>query len=532
MVAQWLRLISARSGFSRDPTYRGASEGDVAMVGTEVTFSLLGPLRAWRGGDELDLGPPQQRGVLGLMLLNAGRPVDMEVMVDRLWGQGSPSTARETVRTYLSRLRRVLPAGDGGSLIESGRAGHALPVAANALDLTVFEDRRARARAARDHGDDSEAADLLRAALELWQGPALSGTHGKFVRPERARLDQLRVVALQDRIALDLELGRHSEVLAELASLVVTYPLQEKLHELQMLALYREARQADALAVYRDIRERLAQELGIEPGRGLRDLHQRILRADPNLNPPPAVAPALRPESHKSGPIQPEQKVTKLAVPRRLLGERLRERRDSGFVGRADERALFASALADRSAFVTLFLYGSVGIGKSALVRRLADDAAEAGRTVLQVDGRLIGSSKAEFVARTESATHESKVVLLLDSFEHCESLEPWLREEFLPQLPDDVLVVIASRNPPSLMWQTDATWSGSLRIEVVRDLAPADADALLDERGLAPELRRQAMRFVGGHPLALCVAAENAARDSGNGTFTRSGTQLRMLNP
>jgi len=181
---------------------------------------------------------------------------------------------------------------------------------------------------------------------------------------------------------------------------------------------------------------------------------------------------------------------------------------------------------------VTLFLYGSVGIGKSALVRRLADDAAEAGRTVLHVDGRLIGSSKAEFIARTESATHESKVVLLLDSFEHCESLEPWLREEFLPQLPDDVLVVIASRNPPSLMWQTDATWSGSLRIEVVRDLAPADADALLDERGLAPELRRQAMRFVGGHPLALCVAAENAARDSGNGTFTRSGTQLRMLNP
>jgi len=208
------------------------------VVAAGVEFSVLGPVRAWRDGREVDLGSPQQCGVLGLLLLGGGRPVAVETLVDQLWGELAPSSARETVRTYLSRLRRTLPAGESGSMIDSGRGGYALPLGPDSLDLLVFEDRVARARRARADGDNAAAAGLLREALALWRGPALAGARGKFVAHERARLDQLRLVALEERLALDLDLGRHGEVLAEVASLVVGYPLQERLRELQMLALY------------------------------------------------------------------------------------------------------------------------------------------------------------------------------------------------------------------------------------------------------------------------------------------------------
>jgi DNA-binding SARP family transcriptional activator len=608
----------------------------MVVVAAEVRFSVLGPVRAWREGRELDLGSPQQCGVLGLLLLGGGRPVAVETLVDQLWGELAPSSARETVRTYLSRLRRALPGPEGGSLIESGRGGYALPVAPEALDLVVFEDRVARARSARSEGDTTAAAGLLREALALWRGPALAGARGRFVTHERSRLDQLRLVALEERLALDLDLGRHGEVLAELASLVIGYPMQERLRELQMLALYRCARQADALEVYRGVRGLLDRELGIEPGPDLRALHGRMLRADPLLDLPAAgraalaptavtpsgtlpsgtlpsgtsqsrpsqssaaltdtvpariasaqgapatvlagrraadpagrpvaattaqpgaraeFAPSTPPDTRQGTPpdTQPDtqpgtppyaqrgtspstppaappgtQPGTPLAGPtpvgsrsgsppgtgRGLLADRLQAVRERGFVGRAAERALFGSALAGwPSAFVTLFLHGPGGVGKSTLLRRLADDAVTAGRTVLRVDGRLVTSSTAAFTEAAGSAAETSNLVLLIDNFEHCRTLESWLREDFLPQLPEDVLVVIAGRNPPSPSWRTDPSWAGALRVEALRDLAPADAAALLLARGVAPELHESLLQFAGGHPLALTLAAEVAAQ-------------------
>ncbi|MDT7752711.1 MAG: hypothetical protein QOD96_6373, partial [Pseudonocardiales bacterium] len=276
----------------------------MVVVAAEVRFSVLGPVRAWREGRELDLGSPQQCGVLGLLLLGGGRPVAVETLVDQLWGELAPTSARETVRTYLSRLRRALPGPEGGSLIESGRGGYALPVAPEALDLAVFEDRVARARSSRAEGDTAPAAGLLREALALWRGPALAGARGRFVAHERTRLDQLRLVALEERLALDLDLGRHGEVLAELASLVIGYPLQERLRELQMLALYRCARQADALEVYRSVRSLLDRELGIEPGPDLRALHERMLRADPVLDLPAAGRAPTSPPSGQRAAVR------------------------------------------------------------------------------------------------------------------------------------------------------------------------------------------------------------------------------------
>ncbi|MDT7776683.1 MAG: hypothetical protein QOC67_5607 [Pseudonocardiales bacterium] len=596
----------------------------MVVVAAEVRFSVLGPVRAWREGRELDLGSPQQCGVLGLLLLGGGRPVAVETLVDQLWGELAPTSARETVRTYLSRLRRALPGPEGGSLIESGRGGYALPVAPEALDLAVFEDRVARARSSRAEGDTAPAAGLLREALALWRGPALAGARGRFVAHERTRLDQLRLVALEERLALDLDLGRHGEVLAELASLVIGYPLQERLRELQMLALYRCARQADALEVYRGVRSLLDRELGIEPGPDLRALHERMLRADPVLDlpaagraptippsgqraavregagqvgtglastasastapattalvstalvntapattgpvstglvstepagtglggtglarrpagepdypPTPAVAawPSSRTESAPSSASYISTTAPPSTAPagpppansgpnsapgagRGVLADRLQAVRERGFVGRAAERALFGSALAGwPSAFVALFLHGPGGVGKSTLLRRLADDAVTAGRTVVRVDGRLVASSTAAFTAAAGSTVVTSDLVLLIDNFEHCQALESWLREDFLPQLSEDVLVVIAGRNPPSPSWRTDPSWAGALRVEQLRDLAPSDAAALLLVRGVAPELHESLLQFAGGHPLALTLAAEVAAQ-------------------
>ena len=570
----------------------------MVVVAAGVEFSVLGPVRAWRDGREVDLGSPQQCGVIGLLLLGGGRPVAVEALVDQLWGELAPSSARETVRTYLSRLRRALPAGESGSMIDSGRGGYALPLAPGSLDLLVFEDRVARARRARADGDNAGAAGLLREALALWRGPALAGARGKFVANERARLDQLRLVALEERLALDLDLGRHAEVLAELASLVVGYPLQERLRELQMLALYRCARQADALEVYRSVRGLLDRELGIEPGPDLRALHERMLRADPALDlasgagssvvistvsisaagisantvvagvpGSPVVAGAVVAGSVVADPpvasgstvvagstvgagstvAEPAEqlpvvvvgnpgseldivanpvrstavspRISGTFVPRStpgrgVLADRLQAVRERGFVGRTAERALFGSALAGwPSAFVTLFLHGPGGVGKTTLLRRLADDATAAGRTVLRVDGRLVSSSTSAFSSAAGSALNIPNLVLMIDNFEQCQALESWLREDFLPQLPEDVLVVIAGRNPPSPSWRTDPSWAGALRVETLRDLAPADAAALLLARGVAPELHESLLGFAGGHPLALTLAAEVASR-------------------
>jgi DNA-binding SARP family transcriptional activator len=260
-----------------------------------VEFSVLGDLRARRGGDQLYLGSPQQRGVLALLLLRAGRLVSAEDLVDRMWGVNPPSSARVTLRTYVSRLRRSLDDPRlAQSVIESTPGGYRLPITSETLDLAVFEARVDQARIARSAGDTAQASALLRAALTLWRGYPLAGVHGQFVERERERLDQLRLAVLEERIALDLELGRGEDLVSELTGLVNAHPFRERLLELLMLALYRASRQADALHEYQRIRALLSQELGIEPGPRLRALHQQILQS---------AAELLAPDPAWSSPI-------------------------------------------------------------------------------------------------------------------------------------------------------------------------------------------------------------------------------------
>ncbi|MGW0869842.1 AfsR/SARP family transcriptional regulator [Streptomyces sp. NPDC002740] len=257
-----------------------------------LRFDVLGPVRARRGDERLATGSPQQRALLAALLLREGRTATAAELIDALWGEDPPSQALAAVRTYASRLRKVL---DPGVLVsESG--GYAVRVpSAGALDLAVAQEWAAHAEKARSAGDLSHAREVLNRTLGLWDGEALAGVPGPYAEAQRVRLEEWRLGLLESRLDMDLEQGCHAEAVSELTALTAAYPLRERLRELLMLALYRSGRQAEALAVYADTRRLLAEELGVDPRAGLRQLQRRILQADPELAEPsaPVAEPAV-----------------------------------------------------------------------------------------------------------------------------------------------------------------------------------------------------------------------------------------------
>ena len=261
-----------------------------------VRFAVLGPVRAWRGEQELDLGSPQQRAVLATLLLRRGRAVALAELLDAVWGEEQPTAAVSVLRTYVSRLRKVLEPGleaaETRRMVVSVGDGYLVRLPEDGLDLAVFEQRVTKARKLRAAGELSAAATLLRTALDDWQGAALGGLPGPLAESEGSRLNEERLATLETWLDIEVERGRHGEVIAELISLTGRYPLREQLCRLLMLALYRSGRQAEALAAYRSTRSTLVAELGIEPGAPLRDLHDRILASDATLDPRPPEGPA------------------------------------------------------------------------------------------------------------------------------------------------------------------------------------------------------------------------------------------------
>jgi DNA-binding SARP family transcriptional activator len=285
--------------------------------GNSLRFAVLGPVRAWRGERELDLGSPQQRVVLAILLLRRGRLVTLAEFVDALWGEEPPTAAVSVLRTYVSRLRKVLESGRDDSasprVIVSAADGYLVRVPDDALDLNVFEQRVARARQLRAAGDLSAAADLLHAALDGWDATPLAGLSGPLAEAERARLNEERLSTLEARLDLDVQLGRHRDVIAGLSALAAEHPLREQLCRLLMLALYRSGRQAEALAAYRRTRSTLVRELGIEPGPELAALHDSILAADPSLG----ARPAARPQepAHAPAPSPASSPISSISSP-------------------------------------------------------------------------------------------------------------------------------------------------------------------------------------------------------------------------
>jgi YVTN family beta-propeller protein len=260
-----------------------ASETELAQ------FGMLGPLEVSRCGRAVPLGGPRQRAVLALLLLEANRVVSLDRLAEDVWGGHPPDGWVTTVQIYVSHLRQALEPdrvrGAAGEVLVTRNRGYLLRVDDKQLDAARFQDGFAAGRAALEAGRYAEAADTLRTALGLWRGGVLADLADyAFTRPEAARLEELRLAAVEARIDADLALGRHDALTAELEQLAAEHPLRERMHGQLMLTLYRCGRQADALAAYRRVRGLLAGELGIDPGEPLRRLHASVLAQDPALD--------------------------------------------------------------------------------------------------------------------------------------------------------------------------------------------------------------------------------------------------------
>jgi DNA-binding SARP family transcriptional activator len=275
-----------------------------------VEFGLLGPLAVTDGGQPVPISSTRHRMLLACLLLRAGALVTVDELAEAIWGEDAlPAHPRRAVQTYVARLRKLLGAG----LLHSHPEGYVLAVARADTDVGRFELLLAQARDAADAGDRHREAAALRQALALWRGEALADVPSEALRREVVWLTEQRLAALERRIEAELALGRHAELVSELRELTDTYPLREGLWAQLMTALYRCGRRADAPAAFTRARDRLVEELGIDPGPELQRLQRAILTGDPELAVPPV-------------PIRPEA----LAKPTQLPVD------VSDFVGRAE----------------------------------------------------------------------------------------------------------------------------------------------------------------------------------------------------
>ena len=279
-----------------------------------MNFDILGPIgiRDAEGG-EIRIPAGLERSLFALLLINRGEVVSTDRIIEALWGEHPPGTAAKAVQGYVSHLRRVLDperaAGGADGPLLTRAPGYVLRVDADAVDATRFERLAASGSGALEEGVAADALAAFDEALGLWRGAVLAEfAFDDFAQGEIHRLEDLRLVALEDRAEALLQLGRNAEVVAELDSLVAEHPLRERLRARLMLALYRTGRQADALQVYRDGRRLLSGELGLEPGPELQRLEQAILAQDPELDGfnRPAVAPRRRVSSHTEAQVPPD----------------------------------------------------------------------------------------------------------------------------------------------------------------------------------------------------------------------------------
>ena len=365
-----------------------------------MRVGVLGAVQAFLGDVPVDLGTRKQRALVAALAMNHGRPVSVDALVDMLWADGAPPGVSGTLQAYIAGLRRSLEPGRAArapsTVLVTVAPGYALRVGDDALDAAKFD--RAVSRAHRRIGQLAglhEPSGLtteeltavvaeLDVALALWRGsPYLELEDAPFAVAERARLEELRVVALEDRAVAALELGQHATVAGELESLTTAYPLRERLWGLRALALTRSGRQAEALDALREVREVLAEELGLEPGQELRDLQGAVLRQDPVLDwrPATAVAAPVGPTAPVHGAPDP----TRAGVGTTRIHSFVPVLPPWPLVGRAEQLADLVGALdqAESGTVALAALVGEPGIGKSRLAGELAALAGGRGATVL-----------------------------------------------------------------------------------------------------------------------------------------------------
>jgi DNA-binding SARP family transcriptional activator len=322
-----------------------------------MEFRILGPLEVWEHGRAAPLGGPKQRALLATLLLDANHVVPADRLVHELWGDDPPATAENLLHGYVSQLRRCLRP---RQVLVTRPPGYLLQVEQGRLDLHRFEELVEEARLAMEGGAADRAADALGEALGLWRGPALGDVALLgLCRSKVAQLEERRMAALEERVEADLRRGRHADVTSELQALVAANPLRERLRAQLMFALYRSGRQAEALAVYRDGRQFLTEELGLEPGPALQRLEHAILAADPALEPPePTTVADGSPSLVANPPCHLPADVADFTGRQEALAAL------TGLLGREPDGHAPAMAVAA--------IAGMAGVGKTALAVRAA----------------------------------------------------------------------------------------------------------------------------------------------------------------
>ncbi|SFN85065.1 Predicted ATPase [Geodermatophilus obscurus] len=423
------------------------------MNGT--SFRVLGPVEVRRDGSLLAPQSPKHRAVLAALLVDPGRTVPVDLLVDRVWSGQPPAAVSATLQSIVSRLRRELePDVTGGrwTLLVTREPGYRLEVAPGDVDAVRFVQllRTARDLAARDEVE--QAREAVTAGLALWRGPAYADVSATFAVEESERLEQLRLAARELAAELDLRLGRHAEIVDDVRELLRAEPLREGLRASLMLALYRCGRQAEALEVYEEGRRMLADGLGVDPGRPLQTLYGQILRQDPDLAGSGRVRPA--PAAAAAAPVPERPSVRPLGpLPVPL----------TAFVGRERELAQVAAALAGPR-LVTLV--GPGGSGKTRLAleaaRRRPAGAPPAALVELAgvTDPDLVAAQVATVLGVTlaggdtlgavATALHDRPLLLVLDNCEHVVEAAATVCAELLPRCPD-LRVLATSREPLGL---------------------------------------------------------------------------------
>src|SRR5918999_1129821 len=491
-----------------------------------LQIELLGPVEARVDARAVALGGQRPRALFAVLALLGGRVVTTDRLIDELWGEDPPARARESLQMHVSRLRKGLAeaGGDGGRLV-SQAGGYLLDVRPGERDVDRWQQALGRARGARADGEPRLARERIEEALGVWRGQPLGGVStNNLLAAERARLEEERLGAVIEGIELDLELGRHGELLGQLEALVIAHPFQERLVELQMLALYRSGRQADALAAFQAARGRFVDELGIEPAQPLRDLHEHVLKHSAELSPPAetmaektlAAQPRPATPSNRRLPVPPNRTIGRehdiVAVGQRLRAGsvRLLTLTGPGGVGKTRlaveaPRAVRAD-FADGAPFVSLAALQEPEDVPAAIVKALgiivlsgesADQAAErflaAKHLLLITDNLEQLLAAAPFIGRLLEACPSLTILAT--------SREP-LALQAEERYPVSPLALPESRTPqaPGALSDTDAV---ALFCERARahdpdfDLGEANADAVAE-----------ICRRVDGLPLAIELAA------------------------
>ena len=471
-----------------------------------MRFLILGPLEAYDGERRLSLGGTKQRALLAMLLLHANEVVSSDRLVDALWGEAASDDAAKALSVALSRLRKVLEPerspGAAGELLVTRPPGYLMKLDADQLDVHRFDQLVLEARSV---DDPATSAGLLREALALWRGPPLADlAYESFGQSEIARLEESRLAALEQRIEFDLMLGHHDELVGELEGVTGQYPLRERLRGQLMLALYRSGRQADALQSYQAARASLVDELGIEPSRPLRELHQAILQQDPGLD----LLVRKRPAEEAQGDV---------------------------FVGRGHELAELVTGLEDAFAGRgrVFLLSGEPGIGKSRLAEELTAHARARGARVLVGRCWEAGGAPAYWPwvqslrAYVRESDRDALRTQLGSGAAELAQVLPELRERY-PDLP-----LPSSAEPESVRFRLFDATAEFLRnaaerrpiVLVLDDLHAADAPSLLLLRFLAREVGSTRLLLLGayrdvdplpGDPLTAMlaeVAGESAVR-------------------